>query len=144
MRRSTSQRSNTRGQTRRAIAIVRETLPAARSGADRNVRALLLSNLAAYLVAVDDLHDAAAAARESIGIHAEREPDHAHVAIAIEHLALVFALRGDLARAATLEGYAARRVYSDTDSRANSPRGRRTTASPHSCARESRPTNSHD
>ncbi len=95
-----------RGQTRRAIAIVRETLPAARSGVDKNVLALLLDNLAGYLAAVDDLSDAAAAARESIGIHAEREPGHAHVTIAIEHLALVLALRGDLARAATLEGYA--------------------------------------
>ena len=47
-----------------------------------------------------------AAAREAIGIFAASEPDHAHVAIAIEHLALVLALRGDLARAATLEGYA--------------------------------------
>jgi hypothetical protein len=34
------------------------------------------------------------------------EPDHVHIACGIEHLALVFALRGDLARAATLEGYA--------------------------------------
>ena len=32
-------------------------------------------------------------------------PDHAYVAIAIEHLALALALRGDLLRAATLEGY---------------------------------------
>ena len=95
-----------RGQTQRAIAIVRETLPTARSGADKNVRALLLDNLAGYLVAVDDLAGATAAACESIGIHAEREPDHAHVVIAIEHLALAFALRGDLARAAKLEGYA--------------------------------------
>ena len=95
-----------RGRTRRAISIVRETLPAARSGADRNVLALLLNNLAGYLVAVNDLPEAAAAARESIGIHAEREPDHAHVVIALEHLALVFALRGALALAATLEGYA--------------------------------------
>ncbi len=39
-------------------------------------------------------------------IRAAREPDHAHIAIAIEHLALVVALRGDRARAAVLEGYA--------------------------------------
>ena len=67
---------------------------------------ILLINLAGYLVAVDDLPGAAAAAREAIGIRAAREPDHAHVAVAIEHLALVFALRGDHARAAILEGYA--------------------------------------
>ena len=34
------------------------------------------------------------------------EPDHAYIAIVIEHLALVIALRGDRARATKLEGYA--------------------------------------
>jgi predicted ATPase len=95
-----------RGQTQRAIAIVRETLPTARSGADTNLLARLLRNLAGYLAAVDDLPSALAAAREAIGIYAAREPDHYHVAIAIEHLALVVALRGDFSRAARLEGYA--------------------------------------
>jgi predicted ATPase/class 3 adenylate cyclase len=95
-----------RGQTQRAIAIVREVLPAVRSGADKSLLASLLNGLAAYLAALDDLPGASAAAREAIGIQAAREPDHAHVAMAIEHLALVFALRGDRARAATLEGYA--------------------------------------
>jgi len=95
-----------RGQTKRAIAIVRETLPAVRFGADKGTLATLLLNLAGYLAAVDDLPTAIAAAREAIGIHAAREPDHAHVAVAIEHLALVLALRGDLGRAATLEAYA--------------------------------------
>jgi predicted ATPase/class 3 adenylate cyclase len=96
-----------RGQTHRAIAIVRETLEAVGSGVDKNVLAdtNLLFNLAGYLAAVDDLPGALAAAREAIGIRAAREPDHARVAIAMEHLALVFALRGDRARAAMLEGY---------------------------------------
>ncbi|MGB6602664.1 MAG: hypothetical protein WBE77_16440, partial [Candidatus Cybelea sp.] len=95
-----------RGRTQQAIAIVRETLPAARSGADKDLLGNLLYNVAGYLVAVNDLPSAMAAAREAIRIHAPSEPDHAHVAIALEHLALVFALRGDSARAATLEGYA--------------------------------------
>ena len=95
-----------RGQTQRAIALVRETLPALRSGADTNLLAILLQNLAGYLVVVDDLPGALAAAREAIGLRAPREPGHAHIAVAIEHLALVFALRGDHVRAATLEGYA--------------------------------------
>ena len=95
-----------RGQTQRAIAIVRETLPAARSSGDTSLLATLLMNLAGYLVAVDDLPGALAAAREAIGIYAAREPDHVKVAVATEHLALVVALRDDLARAATLEGYA--------------------------------------
>jgi predicted ATPase/class 3 adenylate cyclase len=95
-----------RGQTQEAIAIVRETLSAVRSGADKNTLAFLLINLAGYLATVDDISGAAAAAREAIGIYTAREPDHAYVAVAIEHLALVFALRGDHARAAALEGYA--------------------------------------
>jgi predicted ATPase len=95
-----------RGQTQRAIAIVRETLPAVRSSTDANLLARLLRNLASYLAAVDDLPSALAAARDAIGIYAAREPDHVHVAVAIEHLALVVALRGNLVRAATLEGYA--------------------------------------
>jgi predicted ATPase len=95
-----------RGQTQRAITIVRETLVAARSGNNKALLANLLQNLAGYLAAVDDFPGAAAAAREAIRIRAAREPDHAHVAIAIEHMALVFALRGDRERATTLESYA--------------------------------------
>ena len=93
-------------RTQQAIAIVRDTLLAVRSGADKSLLATLLLNLAGYLAAVDDLLGAVAAAREAIEINAAREPDHAFVAIAIEHVALVFALRGDRAGAATLEGYA--------------------------------------
>jgi len=95
-----------RGQTRRAIAIVRETLPAARSSGDTNTLGLLLVNSAGYLVALDDLPAALAAARETIAIRASSEPDHVHIAVALENLALVFALRDDYSRAATLEGYA--------------------------------------
>jgi predicted ATPase len=95
-----------RGQTQRAIAVVREILPAVRSAADKTLLVNLLTNLAGYLAAVDDLSGAVPAAHEAIRILAAREPDHAHVAVAIEHLALVVALRGDRARAARLEGYA--------------------------------------
>ncbi len=95
-----------RGQTQRAIAIVRETLPVVRAGDDKGALALLLVNLAGYFAAVDDLANAVASSRESIGIHAASEPDHVRVAMAIEHLALAIALRGDRACAAILEGYA--------------------------------------
>ena len=97
---------HTRGQTQRAIVIARETLAAVRTGPDPAFLAHILYNLAGYLVAADDLPGAIAAARESIGIHGAREPDHAHVALAIDDLALALALRGERARAATLEGYA--------------------------------------
>jgi hypothetical protein len=46
------------------------------------------------------------AAREAIELQAPTELDDIYVAIAIEHLALVAAVHGDLSRAAALEGYA--------------------------------------
>jgi len=92
-----------RGQTQRAVTVVRETLAATPSGPDEY---LLLHNLAGYLAAMDDLSGAAAAAGESIRVRAAQVAEDVHVAIAIEHAALVFALRGDLVRAASLEGYA--------------------------------------
>jgi len=95
-----------RGRTSRAIAILQETVEVARSAASKKFLTALLLNLAGYLAAVDDLPGAVAAAREAIEINASREPDHVYVAIACEHLALVYALRGDLTRAAILEGYA--------------------------------------
>jgi predicted ATPase len=104
-----------RGQTPRAIGILREMLPAVRSGANEITLAALLHSLAGYLTAVDDLAGAIAAAREVIGVRAAREADHVYAEVAVEHLALAVALRGDLMRSATLEGYAeaafARRGY---------------------------------
>ncbi len=97
---------HSRGQTQRAIALVRETLATVRVGADMALLANLLYNLAGYLVAVYDLPGAVAAARESIEIRGAREPDHPYVAVAIEHLALALAQRRERARAATLQGYA--------------------------------------
>lgn len=55
---------------------------------------------------MNDASEAAAAAREAIGIYAAREPDHVFVAVTIEHLAFAAALSGDASRAAVLEGYA--------------------------------------
>jgi hypothetical protein len=65
----------------------------------------LLLNLARYLVALDDLPRAASAAREAVRIRSAVEPQHVQVATAIEHIALVFAIRGSVARAALLQGY---------------------------------------
>jgi predicted ATPase/class 3 adenylate cyclase len=95
-----------RGRTQRAITIVREILPTDRSGSDRGMLATHLANLAGYLIAVDDLLEAAAAAREAVALRAAQDPDHAYVASGLEHIALICALGGDLERAARLEAYA--------------------------------------
>jgi hypothetical protein len=65
----------------------------------------VLDNLAGYLVALDDVDGSAAAAGEAIRIQAADDSDHGMLGIPVEHLALVRALRGDLARAAKQEGY---------------------------------------
>jgi predicted ATPase/class 3 adenylate cyclase len=93
-----------RGHSQRAIAIVREILPTARLGADKNLLGSLLCNLAGYLAAVEDVPSAVAVAREAIEVF--RESDRAYRAIAVEHLALALTLRGDCVRATILEGYA--------------------------------------
>jgi tetratricopeptide (TPR) repeat protein len=95
-----------RGHTERAIAIVREYLPKTRSGNDRSLFLMMMTNLAGYSAAVDDLTSAFGAAREVVATLAARDLDHAFLDASMEHLALAMALRGDLSRAATLEGYA--------------------------------------
>jgi tetratricopeptide (TPR) repeat protein len=96
-----------KGQTQQAIALVRKILPQARRGREMALVGSLLANLAGYLVAADDLPSVIEAAYEVIGPHARREPDDAKVALVVEHVALVYALRSELARASVLEGYAA-------------------------------------
>ncbi|MGD0472915.1 MAG: helix-turn-helix domain-containing protein [Candidatus Velthaea sp.] len=96
-----------RGQTQRAIALAHETLSMVRGGTDADMLANALSNLAGYLIATDDLDDGVAAAGEAIRLLAVRDPVHANILLAIDRLSLVCALRGDLTRAATLDGYVA-------------------------------------
>jgi predicted ATPase/class 3 adenylate cyclase len=96
---------HSRGNARRAIDIAHEMLPALRAGTDKGLLANTLHNLAGYLLVVDDVPNAISAARECIGTHASSEPDHLSVGIAIELLALAHALRGELTRAASEEGY---------------------------------------
>jgi predicted ATPase/transcriptional regulator with XRE-family HTH domain len=61
-------------------------------------------DLAAYAIADGDLDDACAQAREVIAMN-ERVDQPVHLTIAIDHLAVVAALRGDARRAAKLIGY---------------------------------------
>ncbi len=93
------------GRTRRAIEILKEGIPQLRAGGDKALYGNTLQNFTGYLVAADDFLGAIAAAREAIGIFTTLESDHVQIGIVIEHLALASALRGDLARAARLEGF---------------------------------------
>ena len=94
-----------RGHTQEAIALSRQLskLPVI---ADKQLVATVRSNLAAYLLATGDVDGASAEARAAIGLLAVQDPENAIVNFSIERLALVAALRGKLARAAVLEGYA--------------------------------------
>ncbi len=93
------------GHTSRAIELVEEILPQLRLGKDKGQLGTALQNFAGYLIAADDFPGAIAAAREAVGVFATLDSDHVQIGIAVEHLALVSALRGDLARAARLEGF---------------------------------------
>ncbi len=96
-----------RGNTDRAIALVREALPAVRAGSSRVSLTILLANFAGYLAAAGDLAEAADIAREVIAGSDPSDADFAVVvANSVEHLALAIALGGDHARAARLAGYA--------------------------------------
>jgi predicted ATPase/class 3 adenylate cyclase len=95
-----------RGRTQQAIATIQEMMPAIRAGADRGLHMQQLANLTAYLVAADDLETGRRIGREALRALAPREPEGPIAGMTIEHLALAWALSGDLLRAATLEGYA--------------------------------------
>jgi hypothetical protein len=94
-----------RGQTARAITLVREVLPAVRSGADHRLCAQVLAIWSSHLLESNDLPDAREAAHEAIVLLA-REPDQVLVTGLLEDLALIDALEGHFARAARLAAYA--------------------------------------
>jgi predicted ATPase/transcriptional regulator with XRE-family HTH domain len=92
------------GRTERALALVRQL----RVDLDRSshrmqhLHTTLIDNEAGYLLALNRIPEARAAAREVIRTG---DRNHPWVAISIEHLALALALDGDLTRAAQLAGY---------------------------------------
>ena len=94
-----------RGNTMRAIALVREVLPAVRTGADRLICASALGSLGNYLAASDDIVGAIEAAQEAVATLGSREPANVYVTCAIEILALVDALQGEFSRATRLSVY---------------------------------------
>ena len=91
-----------RGRTDRAVAIAREILPSVHGATATNLN----TNLTGYLVSIGDLAGTMEAGRATVAV-SEGDPGSPYVAMALEHVALAHALGGDLARAATVEGYAA-------------------------------------
>lgn len=101
-----AERTHAIGETGRAIKLLCGVLPAIRAAGDRNMLVNGMVNLAGYLAAADRFSEAGAIAREMIRELAPREPASAHIAVALEPLALALALDADLNRGAILEGYA--------------------------------------
>jgi hypothetical protein len=94
-----------RGLIQNAVATAREILARLRAGGDTEELARWLRCLAVFLSAGDGLAEAAAAAREAIGLFALQGPESPSVAVAIEVLAYLLALDGESGRAAVLRGY---------------------------------------
>ncbi len=96
------------GKTERAVDILQETLADIQSAPTRNEQFYVVGscNLIGYLVALDRLGEARATARELLRRHGSDAIHIGQINKAFEHLALVFALEGDLARAAQLAAHA--------------------------------------
>jgi predicted ATPase/transcriptional regulator with XRE-family HTH domain len=92
------------GRTERALALVQQLRVDLHRSSHRmqHLHTTLIDNEAGYLLALNRIPEARAAAREAIR---NGDRDHPWVAISIEHLALALALDGDLVRAAQLSGY---------------------------------------
>jgi tetratricopeptide (TPR) repeat protein len=92
------------GNRARALELGREAVELSRALSDASLKASLLVNLAAFLID-DRQYDAArVVAREALEIANERRYA-VLVCIAIEHLSLIAALKGDLRTPARLIGY---------------------------------------
>ena len=97
-----------RGNTERAIALVRETIAGESwSSLGGDTQAFAYGNLTAYLAAVDDVPAALAAAREAMRLTSSADLESATVACALEHAALAIALDGRIEPAAVIASYCA-------------------------------------
>lgn len=94
------------GSIAEAIVMANKTLALIRPTGNVHLLGIMQMDLAAFLCAADDLHGAAHAAFEAIGKFISIETESSNVAMAIEILGLVCALRGDYTRAAMLAGFA--------------------------------------
>jgi predicted ATPase/class 3 adenylate cyclase len=96
-----------RDDTQSAIVRISEILPSLRRHRENAILGEALLFLASLLVETNDLRGADAATREAIEIFAAGAPEYFVVSVAVQYFALIFALQGDLERAAVLQGYAA-------------------------------------
>ena len=96
------------GKTERAVVILQETLADMKSAPTRfeSLSAIGACNLIGYLVALDRLTEARATARELLLRHGSDAVHFGQITFALEHLALVLALRGDDARAVQIAAHA--------------------------------------
>jgi hypothetical protein len=76
-----------------------------RFGSDVMEQGVLKSNMTAYLVALDRRDEALASGREALRLMQLSE-DRVRIVFLLQHLGAVYALEGDLHRAARLLGYA--------------------------------------
>ena len=101
---SLAETEHARGNTLRAAELARGLLPVA-TRLGRELNAGLLSNLAGYLLALDDTSAGRNAACDSIELLADHDPTSPWIVTALEHFALALALGGECERAARLAGY---------------------------------------
>ncbi len=94
-----------RGNTLRAIELAKEVAPEVAVRLEFYTMVTLLNNLAGYLIAVDDVAGARAAAVEAVGRLSRSDVGSGLMATALEHLALVQALEGRAEKAARIFGY---------------------------------------
>jgi hypothetical protein len=93
------------GNYEEALAHANDALRIARGRQDWVLVCTMLINTTAYLLALDRIADAQSTAREALDVAWEIQSD-IHLAVAIQHLAAINAVRGDAALAARLLGFA--------------------------------------
>ncbi len=95
---------HSRGNTEHAVRLAQASVSYFRSSGDRTHFLKMLANVCGYLTALDRLTEAKAAGREAL--HELREQRNtSNVLSTLEHVALVFALEGNLVDAAKIAGF---------------------------------------
>jgi tetratricopeptide (TPR) repeat protein len=94
------------GKPEKAVAIGRASLARLEPLEDFWAIALVTRGLAGFLVAIEAYDEAARVAADALALYRDVDPGNAHVGTLIEILALVAAVRGAVARAAMLQGFA--------------------------------------